>query len=68
MTHRGHFHCQRCGTAFESSAAMKEHHRKEHMDQADGADGHSPSRTAQSETPAQGSIRKNKAFTRGHME
>jgi hypothetical protein len=63
MTKRSHYHCQRCGTTFESAVAMKDHTRKEHMDQADGGDGTSV--TAQAEPTV---TRKNKEFTRSHRE
>lgn len=69
MRESGHFHCQDCGIAFESADAMKDHHRAEHSDQADGGDGTTgPSGPVRSAARNPDSTRKNREFTRGHLE
>ena len=66
MKHHDHFHCPVCGTKFDKQIELKQHQRQRHTQQGGG--GVTPDNEYSQSDSAEPSNRKNREFTRRHME
>ena len=66
MKHRDHFHCPTCGAKFDLEVELQHHERIRHTQQ--GVSGATPSNEYPPSEKDEPSTRKNKEFTRRHME
>ena len=66
MKHRDHFHCPVCGAKFDLEVELEHHARIRHTQQ--GVAGTTPSSENVPGGDDKSSTRKNKEFTRRHME